>query len=639
MNSVSALSDNHLNLLKNELAVREGITYAFNKVIEWSCKKNISSSFEDYLTKNKGNFPKKFEKWVRENSDKLKQTSTDNYDVTFLYSLIPLICDDIAVPNTEEWADRMKDVNSIEFKLRQVKELRNALSHEPDKANSSSLFDDIKKNLDLMLQSAANRVQVTQLQLNDARKNLEEKFINIAHQCVRGDWLCKYVKTIVRCDSRNIVIHAWKSKNSQVTLPLNNNLSLDRTSVYCPITVSVPNKIFPDQKDHFTSNDILKCGYYNFKILKGNPGAGKTTTLKYVMDCWLKLADGIKNLKQYDIAVFVLCRTNSKETITELLAKQFSEAFQFLPKEEVSNVLNHLQVLFLLDGYDEMNTASKKLFSNILDGYACHQNWTVLISSRPQAVYSLRQEFSKRGLVSCYDTISLEPITSTEGKKIFLEKYFLEDSKGSGIGKTLIKLPENVTDILDHPALLTMAFVLMKRKFCAQDQLASERNLFATVFRLLSEEIGKKFEDSFCLNPRTKASKFLEAVGALCLEMYSKGEFVLKTETYESFVRTCTTEISDEISYDSILSSIFSRDDGSYYFPQTSLQEYLAAMYILNQLNTRKKEGTSSLFRCIKVGPLKNLRKLTQKSLNENNAIVSVIKEVNGSVCVALLNR
>ena len=93
-----------------------------------------------------------------------------------------------------------------------------------------------------------------------------------------------------------------------------------------------------------------------------------------------------------------------------------------------------------------------------------------------------------RGLTSCFDIVTIERITSIKRKVEFIEKYIRIDSESNVSRKSFEKLPTTVIDVLDHPALLTMAFVCMKRNVCIQDQLTNEQSLFAAIFRVLFEE-------------------------------------------------------------------------------------------------------------------------------------------------------
>ena len=143
-----AATEQHLEfedklLLHCTKSIRECIPYVMAKIIEWGCPKRSDQSFEDYM-KEIGVYGSKRVSKTMKTSNKLKQTNTNNLDVTFLYQLAGLVCTDLESPGTETWKVKYADNTSLEYLLKEASEYRNVLVHDKEPAERPGTVCDIE---------------------------------------------------------------------------------------------------------------------------------------------------------------------------------------------------------------------------------------------------------------------------------------------------------------------------------------------------------------------------------------------------------------------------------------------------------------------------------------------------------------
>jgi hypothetical protein len=103
----------------------------------------------------------------------------------------------------------------------------------------------------------------------------------------------------------------------------------------------------------------------------------------------------------------------------------------------------------------------------------------------------------------------------------------------------------------------------------------------------------KRIQDTECVmdhQVRSWTNKLMKEVGKLCLKLVHDKCYYLTEKQYDSFCDHCHKEISDQLNYDSVMSSVLSPEISplsnplkSYHFFHSAVQEYFAARFISNE--------------------------------------------------------
>lgn len=123
-------------------------------------------------------------------------------------------------------------------------------------------------------------------------------------------------------------------------------------------------------------------------VVSGIAGSGKTTLLTFILLEWLKEECDrcITHLEEYDIVFRILCRDTDAEDLETYLGLVLPASLSVF-NELYLKYLKNCKVLFLVDGLDEINSASEKLIINILNMTKHNkEKFSILATSRPERV-------------------------------------------------------------------------------------------------------------------------------------------------------------------------------------------------------------------------------------------------------------
>ena len=583
---MSHLTKEDLPLLHNRLAEKDIIASGFKKVISWGCSKPDQQTFKQHIESKHGNaLGKNDKKFVSSNSAKLNAIDCSKYDVTFLYSLIPLVCNNIAVLGTKEHSDKLKDPMSVESLLKEAKECRNRITHEYDAAASSGELNNLSKTLENLLKEAAKKYKKNQVTLDEAVSAQRRVFISIGKKCFSTEWVSDFIKKKIHEEAMNELKANWEVANEGLNLPLNSGKTFKRKSVYSNLKMTIPIRNIQNENKEISMQELIEDSSYRFKLIQGPPGAGKTTMCQRLMDICLEQ-------QQVDLIVNLACRTSTQETLSGLLKEQNPKTLCFLAEKDVSEVASQLIILFLIDGYDEVNEKSFILLMDIINKSKSCPRWSFIISSRPQACNELNNELRLRKITSVA-IITLELIVSVEEKKKFLSKFMLESAIEGAKEKDIDKLPAEVLNILNTPSLLCIFYALLQRRDGDISFFNNEGRLFSIMLEEVKKDMERKIKDS-CpsdRNPRNTAGKVLESLFELSLKILDSNQYFLTAEIYEKFIDKLITEVSKDINFENVLSCVFALENGCYNFWHTSFQEYLSAKYIALKLEEKRSNA------------------------------------------------
>ena len=581
----SILDEQDFAIVRRKRTETDLIARVLEKIIFWGCTKSQHATFHEHIKEIYGDkCPDKTLVKRQDNLDKLDQRDCSNFDITFLNSLIHVVCDKITFFGTNEYKAKLQDPTSLESLIKRVKDARNKFAHESVSMASPDELDEVNQNLENLLNKAASVYNKDQQTLDDSLTELHKEIVAIGKKSYSSDWLSAFIKQKIHKGGISELKGTWMNMSETVPVPLMQDKKFTRKLVYSQLKMTVPDATSTNLIREVKLDELVESCQSQFTLIRGPPGAGKTVLSKHLMDLHLEKAEEIKK----DILLYVSCRTSNQETIGGLLKESLSKTLCFTEEKDVVDVAPHFSITFIIDGYDEANKGFKKVLKDIFSK-KCH-NWSFLILSRPQACEELEYELRKQE-ISPIEVVTLQPLSSTNEKRKFIKK-FMNAHPINGVDESYLDtLPDKAVDMLNSPVLMCLFYALLARGKGEAPTLNNEGTFFSTVVEEIKKDMSRRIEECCKAdkNPRLTAVKVLNLVSKLSLEAFSSGIYLILPDKYDAFMSEIESrgEIQHfhDIDFTSVLSCILSRDEkGCYHFWHTSMQEFLTARFIVLKL-------------------------------------------------------
>jgi energy-coupling factor transporter ATP-binding protein EcfA2 len=328
---------------------------------------------------------------------------------------------------------------------------------------------------------------------------------------------------------------------------------------------------------------------YNFIIINGIAGSGKSTLTKFIF------LNSI--IESYKIPILIELRhLNEFDGDLEklIISKILNTSLE--PSESIAKrTLKKGEFLFLLDGYDEIYSNKKqkvnKQIDLFIDSYS--KNKFVLTTRPGSGIEGFGRFFN----------FSVSPLTENEIAQYVTLMVENPERQTRIISSINDPLNDNYKEFLSNPLLLSM-FILA---FESHPEIPSKKAAFySNVFDTLYSKHDGITKNSF---PREKKTKLQREDFQQILELFSylsftDGQYSFTFEYFSKIIeivkkkyKYSTLEIEDLL-YDLETSiSIFLRDGFEYRFPHRSIQEYFAAKFVSNISFEKKERGYNKLLK------------------------------------------
>lgn len=336
-------------------------------------------------------------------------------------------------------------------------------------------------------------------------------------------------------------------------------------------------------------------------ILLGDPGAGKTTTLKRVVQRLL-LEEPVASSDCYQFPVILRLRDlDSSETLVRAIAKALGIPFHLRRKpsddptredkeewypgfwlgktpleDAIAEFLNVSQAVLLLDGLDEVHSAIQERVRRELAWLALNTNGAKIVVSCRTGDYN--------SVIDGFDLMEICPLEAPEITAIAAS--WLGDPE-SFIAE-LSRVP--YADIADRPLLLTQLLFLYKRYGYLPDQPSQVyRKVVALLLQEWDAERGISRQSKYShFDPDRKAS-FLAAMAYYLTFKIQKKTFY-ETDLLDAYHNihdrfrlpaSESKQVISEIQTHTGIVAVAGYD--TYEFSHLSLQEYLCADYLIRE--------------------------------------------------------
>ncbi|XP_070001021.1 uncharacterized protein [Penaeus vannamei] len=120
-------------------------------------------------------------------------------------------------------------------------------------------------------------------------------------------------------------------------------------------------------------------------LLEGPSGFGKTTLSKKLMLDWSKKANVPRGLDNFALLIHVDCRNPHIKSFSELLKSLMPGARKMFTDDDVVQCLRDIKTLVLVDSLDDLNMSSLQIVREVITAAKSMRNMTVWVLSSPEA--------------------------------------------------------------------------------------------------------------------------------------------------------------------------------------------------------------------------------------------------------------
>ncbi|XP_018017326.1 NACHT, LRR and PYD domains-containing protein 3-like, partial [Hyalella azteca] len=373
-----------------------------------------------------------------------------------------------------------------------------------------------------------------------------------------------------------------------------------------------------EKKNKLTLEQLFHSLKKGIAVISGVVGAGKTTLLMYLMLQFSGPQSAVpKHLQSFEIVVFIQCRDRDNKNLEEVVKVHFGVLSADMTAEDILLTLQQLRVLFLVDGFDERNEVSSAVLRELLDK-TWHQDSRILITTCPRAAEDLKNLLRNKGKVS--EEYKILQISELRRQLDFIEKYgihlTMNGDAALAMRERFSKLNPQVQSLFTKPILLLYFCSIFKETPEKIDQWRSLNDMSMDRFELQKIVMKTKLSDIGVRDPDLLIDKLLGVIGKCALEFlafdhvtFTSLEISIMKEQCGDKIRAHTSivEVGTEVFLNTMLvvkKPLSGGKDTTYSFPHKSVQETVAANYVVRQMMLTE----DTLQEILGVEPTKNKR-------------------------------
>ncbi|XP_023185435.1 NLR family CARD domain-containing protein 3-like isoform X2 [Xiphophorus maculatus] len=325
----------------------------------------------------------------------------------------------------------------------------------------------------------------------------------------------------------------------------------------------------------------------------GVAGIGKTLlTQKFTLD-W---AEGKTNQNIDFIFPFTFRELNmlkeKKVSLVELIHERFTKT------KEISS-FETFQVLFIFDGLDEsrftLNFNNNPILTDVTESSSVDVLVTNLIrgellpsallwiTTRPAAANQIPAEFTDM-------VTEVRGFTDPQKEEYFRKRFRDDEEKASRITSHIQK--SKTLHIMCHiPVFCWITANVLENVMKTREGGELPKTLTEMYIEFLEVQLKIKKKKFGGAEEDPEDIKLIESLGKLAFEQLLKGNLIF----YDKELKQCGINIKDAALFSGVFTEMFKRERGTrnisvYSFVHLSIQEFLAAVYMLHCFTSRKSE-------------------------------------------------
>ena len=578
-----SMNDEYTRL--NDKGVDDILAKVFQYCLETGWQKKENETVYDYLFLSSEFEDVKLMKWISDNKNKLVKDHK-TYDVSLLCPLIIQIYPKLS--------------SSLKESLLQGKYLRNRVFHERfTTAKLPNTLLDIETTALDIVREVCKHYEKSQDE-EDIKLRWVEKLIKEVRESKYIDKEKRYQNVHHKLDTdavEEMYNKIYKPLEKQFLPPSDIQVSRDAVFYYPKLKLLNCEEEHVDDDTMVSIHKILNVPESEdskFSFIVGDPGIGKSSLMKQIclVFCDKKKNSDFRSCYVYQTLFYFSCREKSYANIRQYLNGMYSETTKDLDIEDVLQVIKDRKVLVLIDGLDELNEVSKELVHDALNHLKWCKEVKFIITCRCGFELELEKLFKRDQLK--YEVFKMMPIDSVDEQINFLLKY--QAAIPEILSPNLLEEFKKLHRFRSHftiPLFLSLFCHLFLNRYESLKNITHEGSLMQEILNLSIIKLTKRLKFILCVNAIEITQDIVRIVSSISAYCLHRNMYELNEDAYD-LVKAKIREINSDVPLDNCMSSFFqkrisvySHDEGRYYFHHKSQQEFYTSKIIVETL---KKE-------------------------------------------------
>ncbi|XP_064094937.1 uncharacterized protein LOC135207238 [Macrobrachium nipponense] len=336
-------------------------------------------------------------------------------------------------------------------------------------------------------------------------------------------------------------------------------------------------------------------------IIKGEAGSGKTSLCRFIVHTWTKQEERVSGVTKFHLLLLVEISRTTAVSLEEFLKTQLMrhtmEKFQ---TKDVIEAMEKMNVLIVIDGYDERTKTTDKLLNDI---YKTFQKTRIILTSRTCALNSALNIVNKHNVHSLL--IDLKGFNA-ESRKHYITKVFegiQVPTKGMEENRERFQMyidgrGQMLREHLKLPLTIALLIVLWLDDPENVNNVTTITSLYQELFNLFQKKLMERLVSQGKFRKAVKVPPLLEE---LLLKLGEQAWNMLREAVDPELPQEYEGKITKECKQREIDSTEFlcaflkceieaDRDDkrNVYLFLHRTQTEYVAALYLADLIHEGK---------------------------------------------------
>lgn len=393
--------DDH-HLLRYYAAVNRVVKPAMHRVFILLRPDN-GKSVKELLFDIGGFSQKKYEKHFSEpEKQKLDEGKpSSEFDISLLYKLLQSVCG-LAKTNDTNWSN----AGSLENCLKRLKDYRNILAHEQISLTSDELrgkIRDMERLCQNILEAAGqqrNLPVAADLQtMHDGMEGVLSGGIDLWEPYKTAFAKLRSEQTAVLTREGRKDIHTLgkylKILNPFAWLIDSDFPHLNLESVYTECEIKGKDDINIQHLLVSAVPELQPDALPDVIVISGTPGKGKTSLFRFLVQDWLASNPTTLGMENIDLMIPVVLRHVCSNNIKDLVQDELlHNVAKHLRPDDIISALKNVSLLWMLDGYDEASTETRKVVKEIIQKFPDSR---ILITTREEFTKEIETQVASVG--------------------------------------------------------------------------------------------------------------------------------------------------------------------------------------------------------------------------------------------------
>ncbi|XP_042208891.1 uncharacterized protein LOC121857092 isoform X4 [Homarus americanus] len=436
-----------------------------------------------------------------------------SYDISLLFQAIALVRGSVSLGAKLKFMDLHDDLHE---KLQAVKNFRNNLMHSRLGVSNNHFVEkteELRTLLTELLEAAKAVYDIDDRDFDQMVRNMNDQLNDTRDKPLTDDDITRYSAPHIFTYLENLLLTSGKPellemlKRRRHLSPMSFiediEFSLDVDNVFTHIRMKESGPLTLDRDIRYEqilelvhNVDESFTNVARIILIEGPAGVGKTTFLLKLLSDWQDGKNTIVGLTDYQLLFYTECRNPHISSLKQLLQSQMPNTAKKYRGEDMVKYVQELRLLVLVDGLDELNEASRKLFSEILSMKATC-NATIVCTTRPEMVDDFCKTIPKHMKPVFLELVGISDNSRTE----FAAKYHDELVKVNKstqstqeLKEYLQSVPSNIQEHLRLPLNLIFFTFIWATDPTIVNNMTTATQLYIKIQEMTTEKLIERLK-------------------------------------------------------------------------------------------------------------------------------------------------